>query len=231
MLPAITRSAAERKEKSRKFHRNYSVSRPSFYRGLDKMRSSERRSYDDDPPATFFGTTRVQMGPGTETEMKIRSDTDAPINPFAVPPSMPGEPSNFLTPASASLSAGAALRALSASDQPSSAPSSMLDILKAAAAVPSSVGDRPASAPPTPAPARPEQTERAAARANSFGRQSARVPSAADDHGVASRPTSISYSMAVHPAGLPPAPSGRLDIPPGAYVYTGPPLPPNAAGS
>ena len=34
-----------------------------------------------------------------------------------------------------------------------------------------------------------------------------------------------------HPAGLPPPPSGRLDIPPGAYVYTGPPLPPNALGT
>jgi lipid-binding SYLF domain-containing protein len=34
----------------------------------------------------------------------------------------------------------------------------------------------------------------------------------------------------VHPAGLPPPPSGRLEIPPGAYVYTGPPLPPNALG-
>ena len=201
------------------------------------MRSSEhRRSYDDDAPATFFGTTQVQMGPDTGTEMKIRSDTDPPVNPFAVPPSMPGEPTNFLPPppppASAPISAGAALRALRASDQPSSAPSSMLDILKAAAAVPSSAGDLSASAPPTPAPARPEQTERAAARANSFGRQSARVSSAADDLGVASRPASISYSTAAatHPAGLPPAPSGRLDIPPGAYVYTGPPLPPNALG-
>ena len=120
------------------------------------MRSSEhRRSYDDDAPATFFGTTQVQMGPGTETEMKIRSDTDPPVNPFAVPPAMPGEPTNFLTPpppaASAPISAGAALRALRASDQPSSAPSSMLDILKAAAAVPSSAGDLSALAPPTPA--------------------------------------------------------------------------------
>ena len=33
-----------------------------------------------------------------------------------------------------------------------------------------------------------------------------------------------------HPAGLPAPPSGRLDIPPGAYVYTGPPLPPNTLG-
>ena len=33
-----------------------------------------------------------------------------------------------------------------------------------------------------------------------------------------------------HPAGLPPPPSGRLDIPPGAYSYTGVPLPPNALG-
>lgn len=33
-----------------------------------------------------------------------------------------------------------------------------------------------------------------------------------------------------HPAGLPPPPQGRLDIPPGAYVYTGPPLPPNTLG-
>jgi len=33
-----------------------------------------------------------------------------------------------------------------------------------------------------------------------------------------------------HPAGLPPPPQGRLDIPPGAYMYTGPPLPPNTLG-
>ena len=44
------------------------------------------------------------------------------------------------------------------------------------------------------------------------------------DGAVAQRPTSP------HPAGLPPPPSGRLDIPPGAYVYTGPPLPPNTLG-
>jgi len=37
------------------------------------------------------------------------------------------------------------------------------------------------------------------------------------------RPTS-------HPAGLPPPPAGRLDIPPGAYVYNGPALPPNVLG-
>ena len=37
-------------------------------------------------------------------------------------------------------------------------------------------------------------------------------------------------SPTAHPAGLPPPPSGRLDIPPGAYVYTGPALPPNTLG-
>ena len=41
---------------------------------------------------------------------------------------------------------------------------------------------------------------------------------------------SRSRPVSPHPAGLPPPPSGRLDIPPGAYVYTGPPLPPNALG-
>lgn len=35
----------------------------------------------------------------------------------------------------------------------------------------------------------------------------------------------------VHPTGLPPPPSGKLDVPPGAYQYTGPPLKPNALGN
>ena len=34
-----------------------------------------------------------------------------------------------------------------------------------------------------------------------------------------------------HPSGLPPPPSGRLEIPPGAYVYTGPALAPNVLGT
>lgn len=48
----------------------------------------------------------------------------------------------------------------------------------------------------------------------------------------ASQPVTGSRSRPVspHPAGLPPPPAGRLDIPPGAYVYTGPPLPPNTLG-
>ena len=38
-------------------------------------------------------------------------------------------------------------------------------------------------------------------------------------------------SEAPHPLGLAPAPQGKLDVPPGAYMHVGPPLPANALGT
>ncbi len=182
------------------------------------------RSSDED---AFFGTTRVQMISSNGVNLSAANGTDAhgvPLNPFAAPPPEPmaqGEPAHELKPSAPPPSA------LSAPAQPPSAPSSMKDILKAssAAAAETTKATAPAAvpvpAPPAPAPAPPEANARA---------QSARLSSAGGAlDGAANRPVSLSHSGA-HPAGLPPPPSGRLDIPPGAYVYTGPPLPPNALG-
>ena len=85
----------------------------------------------------------------------------------------------------------------------------------------STAGGNPFQPSPPPPPAAPPAQEEEEADDEEIPLPPAAAAAAAS---ATSRPTSP------HPAGLPPPPSGRLDIPPGAYVYTGPPLPPNTLG-
>ena len=63
------------------------------------------------------------------------------------------------------------------------------------------------------------------------------IDSAASDAGPTSfapeegRVERARSSEAPHPLGLAPAPQGKLDVPPGAYMHVGPPLPANALGT
>ena len=99
----------------------------------------------------------------------------------------------------------------------------------------------PVAQPPAPSP--PPAEPPAAEEPSDYDQDGIRVrsqpnsrPSSRPNSRPASRPRTPqperprSTSPSLHPAGLPPPPSGRLDIPPGAYVYTGPPLPPNTLG-
>ena len=174
------------------------------------------RASDED---AFFGTTRVNMVSSNGIDLAAADRTDAngtPVNPFAAPPPEPSlcEAQLDFAPSKPPPSALSALSSV----QPSASapPMSMKDILKARSSTADDGGSITMSMSATLPPKSSTPADSPIPRANSSGALSGGVRSSSPSGG--------------HPAGLPPPPSGRLDIPPGAYVYTGPPLPPNALG-